>query len=67
MILAEQERLRDNLASVPAGSDLADRYLTKLAEQEDLIEAQLDRLDGLVAQRESRVQALRDFIAGLKV
>ena len=67
VILAEQERLRDNLASVPAGSDLADRYLTKLAEQEDLIEAQLDRLDGLVGQRESRVQALRDFIASLKV
>ena len=67
VILAEQERLRENLASVPAGSDLADRYLTKLAEQEDLIEAQLDRLDGLVAQRESRAQALRDFIAGLKV
>lgn len=65
VILTEQERLRDNLASVPSGSDLADRYLTKLAEQEDLIEEQLVRLDDLAAQREERLQALRDFIAGL--
>jgi len=67
LILQEQERLRDNLASVPSGSDLADRYLTKLAEQEDLIEQQLSRLDDLAAQRESRQQALRDFVAGLKI
>ena len=67
LILQEQERLGDNLASVPAGSDLADRYLTKLAEQEDLIEQQLARLDDLAGQRESRQQALRDYIAGLKL
>ena len=67
LILQEQERLRDNLASVPAGSDLADRYLTKLAEQEDLIEQQLARLDDLGGQRTNRQQALRDYIAGLKL
>ncbi len=67
VILQEQERLRDNLASVPSGSDLADRYLTKLAEQEDLIEQQLSRIDDLAAQREQRQQALRDYVAGLKI
>jgi hypothetical protein len=67
LILQEQERLRDNLASVPAGSDLADRYFTKLAEQEDLIEQQLAHLDDLAGQHASRQQALRDYIAGLKL
>ena len=67
VIIQEQERLRDNLASVPAGSDLANRYLTKLAEQEDLIEQQLARLDDLAGQRESLLQAQRDYIAGLTI
>lgn len=67
VILEEQDRLRRNLESVPSGSDLASRYLTKLAEQEDLIEEQLDRIDTLEAQREERRRALQDFIAGIEM
>lgn len=67
VVLEEQDRLRENLASVPSGSDLAARYLTKLGEQEDLIETQLGRIDTLEAERAQRWQALQDYVAGLEI
>ena len=67
VILDEQARLRDNLARVPAGSDLANRYLQKLSDQEDAIEALLAGTDKLHAERETRRQALQDYISGLEM
>lgn len=66
-IAKDQGRLRDNLKSVPAGGDLAKRYLDNLKSQED-------RLDKLrVAEDDARQKlaqaraALADAIARLEI
>jgi len=63
--LEEQERLRDNLQWVPNGSDLAERYLEKLGEQEDEIEALLETTEDLHEEAAVRRVALDDYVAGL--
>ncbi|MDG2480601.1 MAG: DUF4139 domain-containing protein [Alphaproteobacteria bacterium] len=67
LYLQEQERLRDNLQRVPSGSDLAERYLEKLGEQEDGIEALLDEMEDLREALGVRQAALSDFIADLNI
>jgi hypothetical protein len=57
-IAKDQVRLRDNLKSVPAGSDLAKRYL-------DSLKAQEDRLDGLRAAEDEAKQKLQQARAVL--
>lgn len=65
--VADQERLRENLGSVPEGSDLHRRYLAKLGEQEN----DLEKLKTDIAQaRDALAQAntaTEEFIRGLKV
>lgn len=66
-LAGDQERLRANLEGVPAESDLARRYLDRLAASEDGIEA-LDR--SLAQAREALERAAaarRDFVAGLRL
>jgi hypothetical protein len=67
IFLQEQERLRDNLQRVPEGSDLAERYLEKLGEQEDGIEALLTETEDLRETLAERQAALSDFIASLDI
>jgi len=67
VFLEEQERLRDNLQRVPSGSDLADRYLEKLGEQEDAIEALLSEMEDLREELLVRREALDAFIAELEL
>jgi hypothetical protein len=55
----EQERLRQNLASVPGPGDLRQRYLDKLRQQED----ELDRLQAGIAAARGRVAAARQRLA----
>ncbi len=66
-VARDQERLRENLKSVPAGSDMAKRYLATLKTQED-------RLDKVRATEEDARQklttakaALADAIAKLEL
>ena len=67
VFLQEQERLRDNLQRVPQGSDLAERYLEKLGEQEDGIEALLEEMEDLREALGVRQAALSDFVAELNI
>mgnify|MGYP001005848673 CR=1 FL=1 len=62
-LFAEQERIRQNLAAVPEGSDLQRRYLQTLAEQEDRLTALAQRLVELQAERDGAVKALDDYVA----
>jgi chromosome segregation ATPase len=65
-LATDQERLRANLQGVPVESDLARRYLDRLAASETGIEA-LDR--SLAQAREAlerSVAARRDFVVGLR-
>ncbi|MDW8125609.1 MAG: hypothetical protein RMJ04_12635 [Geminicoccaceae bacterium] len=64
-LVAEQERLRANLAAVPAGSDLARRFLERLGASEDRLQAlgeELARARAAVAAAEA---ALRAFVRDL--
>ena len=58
-IVAEQERIRANLASVPATSDLRQRYLDRLRQQED----QLDQLQARREATRSRLATARERLA----
>ncbi len=65
ILVDDQERLRDNLRATPSGSDLYKRYLAKLAEQENAIEA-LDKERANAEQAlDTARQALTDYIAKL--
>ena len=48
-ILEDQARLRDNLKAVPAGSDLAKKYLKHLDDQEDRLATLHDEITGAEA------------------
>ena len=67
VLLEEQERLRDNLDTVPRESDLHTRYMNKLGEQEDAIESLLLTMDDLRTELASRRQALTDYVKGLTI
>jgi hypothetical protein len=58
-IAKDQERLRQNLASVPAGGDLAKRYLDAMKTQED----RLDQLRAAEADARAKLKAARDALA----
>lgn len=64
-VRAEQERIRSNLGAVPKDSELARRYLTRMAAQED----ELAKLDAARAEAESGLKAsqarIRTLIAAL--
>ena len=57
-IVQEQARLRENLARVPANSDLQRRYLATLDKQE----TQLEVLAGRKADAEKGVEAAREAL-----
>jgi hypothetical protein len=64
-LVDDQNRSRENLRATPSGSDLYKRYLAKLAEQENAIEA-LDKERGGAEQAlETARQTLLDYIAKL--
>ena len=64
-IVQEQARLRDNLARVPANSDLQRRYLATLDKQENDLEAIARRRTDAEKEVESARAALRTFVAQL--
>jgi hypothetical protein len=63
----EQKRIRDNLARIPHGSDLQNRYLGKLDQQENALEALLGETDKTRVATERAEKALGDYIRGLKI
>jgi len=58
-MVAEQSRVRDNLAWVPSSSDLHKRYLDLLRQHEDQFQA----LAGQIAEAQARVAAARERLA----
>ncbi|WP_437283530.1 DUF4139 domain-containing protein [Sorangium sp. So ce375] len=64
---AEQERVRNNLKVVPAGSALHERYLRTLTEQEDRIAAVSAKLPGAREAMASAERALADYVRGLSL
>ncbi|MCF8531556.1 MAG: DUF4139 domain-containing protein [Reyranella sp.] len=64
-IIQEQARLRDNLARVPANSDLQRRYLATLDKQESELEALAKRRTEAETGVEAARDALRTYVAQL--
>ncbi|HTB37915.1 MAG TPA: DUF4139 domain-containing protein [Reyranella sp.] len=64
-IVQEQARLRDNLARVPANSDLQRRYLATLDKQETELEAIAKRRADADKEVETAREALRSYVAQL--
>ncbi|XYH92763.1 DUF4139 domain-containing protein [Sorangium sp. So ce1128] len=64
---AEQERVRQNLKVVPAGSALQERYLKALSDQEDRIAAASAKLPGAREAVASAERALADYVRGLSL
>jgi hypothetical protein len=62
-IVQEQSRLRDNLARVPANSDLQRRYLTTLDKQETDLEALATRRADAEKAVETARDALRTYVS----
>ena len=58
-IYTEQERIRANLAAVPATADLRQRYLDAMKQQEDQLEALRKR----AGETQARLKAARDRLA----
>ncbi len=65
--VAEQERLRESVRSVAAGSDLAKRYMTKLGELEDRIEQLARERQEARQTLNAAEEQLRTFVRGLKI
>ena len=61
--MQEQARLRDNLARVPANSDLQRRYLATLDKQETELEAIAKRRADAEKGVETAREALRSYVA----
>jgi hypothetical protein len=62
-----QSRLRENLASVGAESALGQRYLTRLAEEEDRIEVLEEQIRALTGELYTAQNRLSDFLDALTI
>ncbi|MBK5072723.1 DUF4139 domain-containing protein [Budviciaceae bacterium CWB-B4] len=54
VIISEQQRLRENLAQVPNGSDLQKRYLKQMEQQEDKMSSLLSQIE---AEKDKKAKA----------
>ncbi|KYF48745.1 hypothetical protein BE08_24065 [Sorangium cellulosum] len=63
----EQERVRQNLKVVPAGSPLQERYLRALGEQEDRIAALAGKVAGAREAVAIAERALEEYVRGLSL
>ncbi|MFT3765444.1 MAG: DUF4139 domain-containing protein [Minicystis sp.] len=66
-ITTEQARIRENLKVVPAGTELHQRYLTSLSQQEDRLAALQTQLTDARRAHEAAKKALADAIRMLSV
>ena len=67
VIFNDQQRLRENLESIPSGSDLAKRYLSELDGQEDVLKKIASELDTLQGRLNVGRKKLNDYIMGLEL
>lgn len=66
-VFEDQERIRENIKAVPAGSDLQARYLRSMGGLEDQVEAHNRNITRLQQQRAAEQQRLADYVAGLQL
>jgi len=66
-LIADQGRVRENLAAVPKGSDAERRYLTMLNDQEDRLAKLSTEIDEARHAQDVAKSQLADYIKGLKV
>jgi hypothetical protein len=66
-ITGEQARIRENLKAVPAGDDLARRYLRLLGHAEDRIATLGEQLDAARSAVKDAQKALSGYIRSLKI
>jgi hypothetical protein len=66
-IMEDQARLRQNLHAVPGGSDLHQRYLARMGEQEDRIADLRRQVDDARNALEAARDAHRDYVRGLEL
>ncbi len=66
-IVTDQDRIRRNLNSVPRDSDLYQRYLTTLNEQEDRLGRLRGQIEDMRGQLAAARQALLDYARGLNI
>jgi hypothetical protein len=64
-IMEDQERIRKNLKVVPADSDLHQRYLAKLKEEEDRLDVLGGEMENARQAVETARKALADYVRGL--
>lgn len=66
-LIEDQERVRKNLAAVPMDSELYQRYLKMLGEQEDALATARETNAQLNDKFSEKTQDLHDFVKGLEV
>ncbi len=63
----DQSRVRENLSRIDRNSDLYERYMTKLTQQEDELEQILTQRDEASGELDRARQALNDYLRNLDV
>ncbi len=66
-VYEEQQRIRENIKAVPAGSELQARYLRSMSQLEDQAETHKRTIDRLEQQKVAEQQKLADYVAGLQL
>ncbi len=66
-VIEDQGRLRSNLNTVPRNSDLHQRYLGRMADQEDEIDRLRIEIDTVETAKEAARQAVVDYVRNLQV
>ena len=66
-VYEEQQRIRENIKAVPAGSELQARYLRSMSQLEDQAETHKRSIDRLEQQKVAEQQKLADYVAGLQL
>ncbi len=64
---ATYERIRENMEQIDRNSDLYSRYLEKLSNQEDDVEALQQKIDRLEKDLQAAQRELNQYIAGLEL
>ena len=66
-VFEDQERLRENIKAVPAGSALQQRYLRSMGDLEDQADAHKKNIDRLSQQKAAEEKKLADYVGGLNL
>lgn len=66
-VFEDQERIRQNIQAVPAGSAIQQRYLRSMNDLEDQADSHKKRIDQLQQQQAAEEKKLADYVGGLNL